>query len=115
MEHKDKVIRAKKRIEFLRKVHGLRKKDVFTAMGFSKQHYHKKYQESEVLSVKSLIGITNLLGISEHDLLHSTDDEFNELLIVKAYFEYSKAKMYYEALKLGKWECEPYLDEEMEK
>lgn len=108
MEYKDKVIRAKRRIEFLRKLHGLRKKDVYKAMGFSRQHYHKKYQESEVLSVKSLIGITDLLGISEHDLLHSLDTEFNDLPIVKAYLDYSEAWDIYQSLKLGKWDCEPF-------
>ncbi|MER2057183.1 MAG: hypothetical protein ABTA16_00085 [Niallia sp.] len=110
MEYDEKVIRAKSRIEFLRKVHGLRKKDIYKAMGFSRQHYHEKYQKSPVLSVKSLIGITNLLGISEHDLLHSTETEFNDLPIVKAFLDYSKALDKYQSLKLGKWECEPFND-----
>jgi len=108
MEYDEKVIRAKRRIEFLRKVHGLRKKDICKAMGFSRQHYHEKYQNSPVLSVKSLIGITNLLGISEYDLLHSLDTEFNELPIVKAFLEYSEAWDKYQSLKIGKWDCEPF-------
>jgi transcriptional regulator with XRE-family HTH domain len=109
MEYEEKVVRAKNRIEFLRKVHGLRKQDIYKAMGFSRQHYHKKYQESPALSVKSLIGITTFLGISEQDLLHSTDEEFNKLPIVGAYLEYSKALTSYEKLKLGIWECEPFI------
>lgn len=109
LEYEEKVIRAKKRIEFLRKIHGLRKKDIYTAMGFSRQHYHEKYQSSPALSVKSLIGITNLFGISEYDLLHSTDEEFEEIPIVKAYFDYSKALVAYEKNKIGIWECEPFV------
>lgn len=110
MTYEEKVILAKGRIEFLRKIHGLRKKDVYEAMGFSRQHYHEKYQNSTFLSVKSLIGITELFGISEYDLLHSTPKEFNKLPIVHAYLEYSQAKLKYESLKLGVWECDTGVD-----
>jgi len=114
MNYEDKVIRAKHRIEYLRKIHGLRKMDIYKAMGFSKQHYHKKYQEKPSLSTKSLMGITELLKISEYDLLHATDEEFKWLPIVKAYTEHSKALAAYENVKLGKWECEPFLEVNME-
>lgn len=108
MNYEETVIRAKNRIEFLRKIHGLRKKDIISAMGFTRQNYHKVYLNSSFLSVKSLMGITELYGISEYDLLHSTDEEFNEIPIVKAYLEYSKALVAYENLKLGIWVCEPF-------
>jgi transcriptional regulator with XRE-family HTH domain len=110
LEYEEKIIRAKKRIEYLRKIHGLRKQDICSAMGFTRQHYHQDYKNSAVLSVKSLIGITNLFGISEYDLLHSEEYEFLEIPIVKAYLEYSKATVDYEKLKLGIWDCEPFIE-----
>lgn len=110
MEYEAKIIRAKERIEFLRKIHGLRKKDIIEAMGFTRQHYHNDYQNSPSLSVKSLIGITNLFEISEYDLLHSTNEEFNSLPIVKAFQEYSKAWIAYKKIKIGPWECSPLIE-----
>lgn len=109
MEYEAKVKRAKARIEFLRKIHGLKHKEIYEAMGFSKQHYNYKYRKTSALSLKSVVNVVNFFGITEYDLLHSTDDEFNGLPIVYAYYRWSDAYEYYESLKLGDWDCDPFV------
>jgi transcriptional regulator with XRE-family HTH domain len=107
--NEEKVIQAKERIEYLRKIHGLRKQDIYNAMGFSRQNYNQKYKESPTLSVKSLIGITTYLGITEYDLLHSSDEEFDKLPIVKAHIEFSIAWETYTKMKIGSREYGPFI------
>lgn len=106
MSEVEKVIRAKQRIEILRIIHGLKKKEIFDALGFSKQYYHRSFMKSPVLNVKSLMGITKLFDVTEYDLLHATEDEFRKITIVAAYLEYVDITKRYEGLKLGIWKTE---------
>lgn len=108
MEWESKVSRVKSRIEYLRVIHGLKHKEIYEAMGFSRQHYHYKYRETSALSLKSVIGVAKFFDITEQDLLHSSDEEFYNLPIIVAYLNWSDAVTKYEKLKLGKWDCEPY-------
>lgn len=102
--NEEKISRAKQRIEALRMIHGLKKKDLITAMGFSRAHYHKAYQESHSISTKQLMGACEFLGVTEYDLLHATETEFNNIPVVKLYLRYKLARFNYHSLKKGSWE-----------
>ncbi|WPK12275.1 hypothetical protein R6U77_00890 [Lysinibacillus louembei] len=100
------ILRAKKRIEILRRIHGLKQCEIFDTLGFTRQYYHKKFVKSTSLSIQSLLGITELFNITEYDLLRATTDEFKEIPIVRDYLRYSSALKAFEQKKLGAWKAD---------
>ncbi len=106
MSQEEKILRAKKRIEILRKLHGLKRGEIFNALGFTRQYYHAKFVNSPKLSAKSLLGITELFSINEYDLLHTSDEEFRSLPIISAYIRYVAALKDFEGQKLGMWKSD---------
>lgn len=97
----NKTQRAKKRIELLRRIHGLKQREISEILGLGNYRY-KQWLTNKSLRAEQLVAICDSFGLVENDLLNAEDSEFMSYPIFKAYFQYQNTKEIYENMKIGK-------------
>lgn len=99
----EKADQFRERVEALRVAHGLKKQDLYEAMGMSRQNYHYNFHKAKSFSERTVRGICVMFGITPYLLLQSSDSLFYRLEIFRALEQYQNAQKRYEEVKLGPW------------